>query len=121
MESGYYPMGAEHDPSAPYNEEIAPAREFLCRVDVTLQKDVSVSTSAYITDDYGDVDTLGVDWEEEYVSNSITIDELLRELESYIEDDLAASGCSARRRVRLRRLLDACRGWAVTETFVEEL
>lgn len=120
MPSGYYPMGAENDTRAPYNEEEIPMRDFPCRVDVTLQKDVSISTDSYIMDG-DDVDTLGVDWEEEYVSNSITIDELLRELESYIEDDLAASGCSARRRVRLRRLLDACRGWAVTETFVEEL
>ena len=43
IESGYYPIGAEFDPKAPYNEEIIPDKEIEVTISVTLSKTVKIT------------------------------------------------------------------------------
>ena len=125
-ESAYYPAGAYDDPSAPYNEVERPERDFDCHVEVILEKDEVITTNDYIPEygteiGYGDIDTSETDWDGAYENNCITIPEMLRELKVYVEQDLAMSGKNSRKGKRLQRLLDACSGWVVKETYIEEL
>ena len=46
-ESGYYPLGAEHDPNAPWNQVNNPEREIEVTVSVTLSKTVKIKVSDY--------------------------------------------------------------------------
>ena len=56
-ESGYYPLGAEHDPNAPWNQVDNPEREIEVTVSVTLSKTVKIKVSDYgITDSGKDED-----------------------------------------------------------------
>lgn len=52
-ESGYYPLGAEHDPNAPWNQEELPEREIEVTVSVTLSKTVKIKVSDYTITDSG--------------------------------------------------------------------
>ena len=53
IESGYYPIGAEFDPKAPYSEEIIPDKEVEVTISVTLSKTVKITVNDYIIDDEG--------------------------------------------------------------------
>ena len=56
-ESGYYPLGTEHDPNAPWNQVDNPEREIEVTVSVTLSKTVKIKVSDYeITDSGKDED-----------------------------------------------------------------
>ena len=46
-ESGYYPVGTEYDPKAPWNKEENPEREIEVTVSVTLSKTIKVKVSDY--------------------------------------------------------------------------
>ena len=48
MESGYYPLGAEHDPNAPYNQVDPEPIEIEVTVSVTMSKTVKVKVNDYI-------------------------------------------------------------------------
>ena len=52
-ESGYYPLGAEHDPNAPWNQVDNPEREIEVTVSVTLSKTVKIKVSDYSITDSG--------------------------------------------------------------------
>lgn len=52
-ESGYYPLGAEHDPNAPWNQADNPEREIEVTVSVTLSKTVKIKVSDYSITDSG--------------------------------------------------------------------
>ena len=53
IESGYYPIGAEFDPKAPYNEEIIPDKEIEVTISVTLSKTVKITVNDYTIDEEG--------------------------------------------------------------------
>lgn len=52
-ESGYYPLGAEHAPNAPWNQVDNPEREIEVTVSVTLSKTVKIKVSDYEIIDSG--------------------------------------------------------------------
>lgn len=52
-ESGYYPLGAEHDPEAPWNQVDNPEREIEVLVSITLSKTFKVKVSDYTITDSG--------------------------------------------------------------------
>lgn len=52
-ESGYYPPGAEFDPSAPYNQTDPTPKEVEVTVSITLSKTMRVFTTDYMVYDYG--------------------------------------------------------------------
>lgn len=79
-ESGYYPLGAEHDPDAPWNQVDNPKREIEVTVSVTLSKTVKVKVSDY------EVTTSGKDEDGEYFEESDFSDCNLKEaVESQIK------------------------------------
>ena len=53
IESGYYPIGAEFDPKAPYNEQIIPDKEIEVTISVTLSKTVKITVNDYTIDEEG--------------------------------------------------------------------
>ena len=127
MDNYNYPLGSDTK-DAPWNEPAPPKeRKFKCHVAVTLERDVDVPTQGYnesIEEDedgkYLSIDTDDVDWREEYDNNCITITEMLNELKAYVEQDLAMTGKNTGKGIYLQKVLEACQGWEVTETYVEE-
>ena len=53
IESGYYPMGAEHDPRAPWNQSEPSEEEIEVLVSITLSKSVKIKVKDYIVVDEG--------------------------------------------------------------------
>lgn len=127
MDNYNLPMGSDTK-DAPWNEPSPPnERKFNCLVSVTLERIVAVPTQAYNEymeeDEDGkrmEIDTEGVDWNEEYTNNCITIPEMLDELKAYVEQDLAMTGKNTGKGRYLQQLLGSCQSWTVYETYVEE-
>lgn len=128
MDNYNFPIGSDNA-DAPWNEP-APNKErkFKCNVSVILERVVAVPTQAYNEymeeDEDGkrmEIDTEGVDWNEEYTNNCITIPEMLAELKAYVEQDLAMTGKNTGKGRYLQQLLEACQNWKKTEICVEEL
>lgn len=53
IESGYYPMGAEHDARAPWNQSEPPEEEIEVLVSITLSKSVKIKVKDYVVVDEG--------------------------------------------------------------------
>lgn len=132
MESGYYPLGAEHDPNAPYNQVDLPKMEFKVTATFSVDKEVTVKTSDYVTeedwdDDMGkceSIDTSDTDWIAAYQEQHESIEDLLcafkelldehittmiNDMQCHIEIDKA-------RLKRFQYLKSECEGW-VTHDF----
>ena len=132
MESGYYPLGAEHDPNAPYNQVDPPEMEFKVTATFSVDKEVTVRTSDYVTeedwdDDMGkceSIDTSDTDWIAAYQEQHESIENLLcafkelldehittmiNDMQCHIEIDKA-------RLKRFQYLKSECEGW-VTHDF----
>ena len=139
IESGYYPPGAEFDPSAPYNQvDVLPEKDFDVTCSQTLSKTVTVTTNNYTPgacgvdyepDDEGGYcavgwhdpdDTSDTNWNEEYSLRHETIPSLLNILKEYIKKDLEY-GDSKFSKEHLEYLLEECDGWIVDEEdYIEE-
>lgn len=123
-ESGYYPPGAEFDPSAPYNEVPIPEKEFEVTISQTVSKTVKVLTDDYAQcyDDecgYTYADTENTDWKEAYNRDHEDIPKLLELLRNYLEKDLEY-GDSKYSKEQLKYYLEECDNWIVDETEVVE-
>lgn len=129
-ESGYFPAGAEFDPSSPYNERVIPDMEFDVTISMSLSKTVKCSTNKYnpvvidephnrLHEEYPD--TSDTSWSEVYGDNHKTIPELLSELKKYIQKDLDnlmsddSKPDKAFHRRRLEFLMEECDNWVVDE------
>lgn len=55
-ESGYYPVGAEYDPEAPWNQKELPDKEVEVTISVTLSKTLKIKVSDYTIDSENNVD-----------------------------------------------------------------
>ena len=133
-ENGSYPIGAEHDPNAPYNQ-VEPEK---VEVEVVISQTLSRSTKILITDyiareyeniepddeggfyrtreieyDFSDSDLKGVYEEQEY-----TIPELLDYLKAYLIADINECSKESGKRKKLQHILNCCEGWKVDETEV---
>lgn len=141
-ESGYYPPGAEFDPSAPYNQVDVPEKEFEVTCSQSLSKTVTVTTNNYIPgasgvdyepDDEGGCcavgwhdpdDTSDTDWEEEYRNEHYTPLQLINLFRRYLSDELNAilnnpEGKPNKEKF-LRHLIEECSDWTEDETEVVE-
>lgn len=135
-ESGYYPPGAEFDPSAPWNEVSVPEKEFDVTCTQVLSKTVGVWTDNYIpycdegSDDgigYHDEweDTSDTDWKKEYSRNHLTplqliekfkerLMEELKQVEKWPEDEKYPY--VKRQKIReLKDLIENCSDWEEDE------
>ena len=87
IESGYYPPGAEFDPSAPWNEPGPPdEKTFDVCISQTLSRDTTVTTSDYSVDVdcdedgyYQSIDTSETNWKEAAQGERMTPLELIGE------------------------------------------
>ena len=143
-ESGYYPPGAEFDPSAPWNQSDIPEKDFDVTCSQSLSRTAIVTTNNYIPgasgvdyepDDEGgycacgwhdDDDTSDTDWAKEYESNGYkTPLQLIQMLREYLEKDLRDiqkdmlpndRSFKATKARQLKGLIEECNGWADDET-----
>ena len=147
IESGYYPPGAEFDPSAPWNQVEIPEQEFDVTISQTLSKDTTVCTNDYIPgasgvdyepDDEGGYcasgwhdpdDTSDTNWGKIYREEHYTPLDLiqmlsekckqeLKELEELGSED--APYYYKQKKRELEHLIDECSCWTDDETEVFE-
>lgn len=118
-ESGYYPMGAENDPRAPWNEveQEEVKRECLACFDVRRRLDVA--TSDYTQYGLDDVDTSDVDWASEYADRHYDPVELISALKDVVRR-WCADAIPSREKRRISRLLREAEGWELESMSVEE-
>ena len=123
-ESGYFPSGTEYDPSAPWNQEENPEKEFDVTISQSLSKSTTVHTKDYI-DEYDGfekehfINTSDTDWMAAYKEEHYTPLQLIELLKDYIEKDLIY-GDSKYSKQHLEHLLKECDGWIEDETEVIE-
>ena len=130
IESGYYPPGAEYDPSAPYNQEEVPDMDFDLTCSQCLSKTVEVTTNDYIPGstevDYerepdgsyssttyaGVPDTSDTDWEEVYHENDYhTPLQLIELFKRFLDDKLTGKNTVPNSTSYLKRIKAECEGW----------
>lgn len=137
-ESGYFPAGAEFDPSAPYNQSDPDDMDFNVTCSQTLSKTVTVTTNNYIpgtegvdyeSDDEGgcyavpyhdDPDTSDTNWAEEYHDNQYHTPAQLLELFKQCLEENMKNGLVFKTPKFTEDLIKECEGWCEDETeFIE--
>lgn len=120
-ESGYYPTGAEFDPSAPWNEQSPKERDFDVTIEFVMQKQARVTTDDYLCE-YDDeycadmIDTRDTDFEKAYKeSGYYTIEEMLAKLKQYVLEDMKKCSPNTCKGNSLKCLLSSCDGWTVID------
>ena len=126
------PIGADTK-NAPWNEKKKNAKSFAVDVPTTLRKTDYILSEDYEDipnneDGYISVDSVlssDVDVEQEWNEQRLDIPSLLQELEGYATMELLRlnkdkSPNTKRRRNQLASIIEACKGWVVEETIVEE-
>lgn len=130
IESGYYPPGAEYDPSAPYNQEEVPDIDFDLTCSQCLSKTVEVTTNNYLpgsteveyerepdgsyssTTYAGAPDTSDTDWEEVYHDNDYhTPLQLIELFKKFLDDKLTGKNTVPNSISYLKRIKAECEGW----------
>ena len=139
-ESGWYPPGAEFDPSAPYNQVEVPEKDFEITCSQSLSRTATVVTNNYIPccdEGYDDgvgyhdewADTSDTNWSDEYDENGyktpLQLIQMLKEylqkdLEKWEEEDRKEPYKWAATQVRkLKGLIEECDCWTEDETDFE--
>lgn len=126
------PIGADTK-NAPWNEKKKNAKSFAVDVTTTLRKTDYILSDDYedipnTEDGYTSIDSIlssDVDLEEEWKEQRLDIPYLLQELEEFATLELLRlnkdkSPNTQGRRNHLASVIEACKGWQVEETIVEE-
>lgn len=126
------PIGADTK-NAPWNEKKKNAKSFVVDVTTTLRKTDYILSDDYedipnTEDGYTSIDSIlssDVDVEQEWKEQRLDIPFLLQELEGYATMELLRlnkdkSPNTKGRRNQLASIIEACKGWVVEETIVEE-
>ena len=112
----YYPLGAYNDPSAPWNEESIPEKDFDVNVWQTLQKPVTITTDMYDReydeeDGSTHYDTSMTNWKEEFHNNDYhTPLQLLGLFKQYLQENLD-QGIVFKSPRFTEDLIEECSGW----------
>lgn len=117
---GGYPIGAEHDSSAPYNQKDTSVKEF----DVVISQTLSKSTTVYTNDYKEEVDedeegkrlvtnTLDTNWLEAYKENHLTLPNLLKNVREILKDNLRKSKWDEKK--NLKFYIDELSNWVEDE------
>lgn len=133
-ESGYFPAGAEFDPSAPYNEPIIPEKDFEVTCSQSLSKTVTITTNNYVPgasgvdyepDDEGGCyavgwhdpdDTSDTDWAEEYhLNDHYTPLQLIELFKKHLENELNRMA-EVKNEKWIKHLIEECSDWTEDET-----
>lgn len=124
-ESGYFPPGAEFDPSAPYNEPIVPDREFDVVCSQTLSKSMTVTTNNYQPEfDEEDgrtyANTEDTDWFEAFESTGHYTPLQLIQLFGQILESFFKCGIVFKTPKYTQDLINECKGWQDDDTEIME-
>nr|DAP38017.1 MAG TPA: hypothetical protein [Crassvirales sp.] len=117
---GGYPIGAEHDSSAPYNQKDTSVKEF----DVVISQTLSKSTTVYTNDYKDEVDedeegkrlvtnTSDTNWLEAYKENHLTLPNLLKNVREILKDNLRKSKWDEKK--NLKFYIDELSNWVEDE------
>jgi hypothetical protein len=117
---GGYPIGAEHDSSAPYNQKDTSVKEF----DVVISQTLSKSTTVYTNDYKEEVDedeegkrlvtnTSDTNWLEAYKENHLTLPNLLKNVREILKDNLRKSKWDEKK--NLKFYIDELSNWVEDE------
>lgn len=105
-ESGYYPMGAEHDSRAPYNEVEPSEKEVEVTISVTLSKTVKIKVTDYEIIDSGK-DEDGEHFEDIDYSNC--------DLKKAVKEKITLPQEAYTRIIKKGKLYEDLKGWNVDD------
>ena len=135
IESGYYPIGEEYNPNAPYNQSNIEPIQLKVIISQSLSRPTTIEVTDYITNEWEDVeideggkfhkiegieyDFSDSDLKGAYERQEYTIPELLDYLKDYLIADINKCNEESKKR-KLQHILKCCKAWEVDETEVIE-
>lgn len=127
-ESGYYPLGTEFSPDAPWNQHDNKGLEFEVAISQSLSKTTTVITTDYKEEeDYDDclnqkvmvANTEDTDWNRVYTEQHYTPIELINILRNYLKNDIEHNYTPLSLTTK-ENLIKECENWIEDETEVIE-
>ena len=135
IESGYYPIGDEYNPNAPYNQSNIEPIQLKVIISQSLSRPATIEVTDYITNEWEDIeidedgkfhkiegieyDFSDSDLKGAYERQEYTIPELLDYLKDYLIADINKCNEESKKR-KLQHILKCCKDWEVDETEVIE-
>ena len=135
IESGYYPIGEEYNPNAPYNQSNIEPIQLKVIISQSLSRPTTIEVTDYITNEWEDIeideggkfhkiegieyDFSDSDLKGAYERQEYTIPELLDYLKDYLIADINKCNEEIKKR-KLQNILKCCEDWEVDETEVIE-
>ena len=135
IESGYYPIGEEYNPNAPYNQSNIEPIQLKVIISQSLSRPTTIEVTDYITNEWEDIeidedgkfhkiegieyDFSDSDLKGAYERQEYTIPELLDYLKDYLIADINKCNEESKKR-KLQHILKCCEDWEVDETEVIE-
>ena len=135
IESGYYPIGEEYNPNAPYNQSNIEPMQLNVIISQSLSRPTTIEVTNYITNEWEDIeidengkfhkiegieyDFSDSDLKETYERQEYTIPKLLDYLKDYLIADINKCNEENKKR-KLQHILKCCKDWEVDETEVIE-
>ena len=135
IESGYYPIGEEYNPNAPYNQSNIESIQLKVIISQSLSRPTTIEVTDYITNEWEDIeidedgkfhkiegieyDFSDSDLKGAYERQEYTIPELLDYLKDYLIADINKCNEESKKR-KLQHILKCCEDWEVDETEVIE-
>lgn len=135
IESGYYPIGEEYNPNAPYNQSNIEPIQLNVIISQSLSRSTTINVTDYITNEWEDIeidkngkfhkiegveyDFSDSDLKGAYERQEYTIPELLDYLKDYLIADINKCNEESKKR-KLQHILKCCEDWEVDETEVIE-
>ena len=135
IESGYFPIGEEYNPNAPYNQSNIEPIQLKVILSQSLSRPTTIEVTDYITNKWEDIeidengkfhkiegieyDFSDSDLKGAYERQEYTIPELLDYLKDYLIADINKCNEESKKR-KLQHILKCCEDWEVDETEVIE-
>ena len=135
IESGYFPIGEEYNPNAPYNQSNIEPIQLKVIISQSLSRPTTIEVTDYITNEWEDIeideggkfhkiegieyDFSDSDLKGAYERQEYTIPELLDYLKDYLIADINKCNEESKKR-KLQHILKCCKDWEVDETEVIE-
>lgn len=110
IEDGNYPVGAERDPRAPWNDEPVPEKQFYLTVSQTLSKSVLVKTNEY------EKELKDTNWKSIYANTGhYTPLDLISIFKSYLQMVMMGDFIDSKTKQRYKHLIEECGRWTNDE------
>ena len=135
IQSGYFPIGEEYNPNAPYNQSNIEPIQLNVIISQSLSRPTTIEVTDYITNEWEDIeidedgkfhkiegieyDFSDSDLKGAYERQEYTIPELLDYLKDYLIADINKCNEESKKR-KLQHILKCCEDWEVDETEVIE-